>query len=241
MKEVEEIRKKILLTFRHLNFLKDNHTYDINGKNLKCVSNCLDNYKTSFDSNKISEAYAKKNKLKQEDVLKQWEDKKNASCDLGTRVHDFAERRFYSKEITPTIGLEEAVMNYWDSIDKDKNLIPVLCETRICSELLAYAGTFDLLLYDVKRKGLLVCDYKTNGDLYKNFRNQKLLKPFDFLLDNNFNKYQLQLSYYQIPLEDIDLKVIDREIIWLKEDSSFERLPTLDFSQHIRYYQSLST
>ena len=240
MKEVEDIRKKILLSFKHINFLKNNHTYDVNGKNLKCVSNCLDNYKTPFDSDKIVEAFAKKNKLKKDDVLKQWEDKKNDSCDLGTRVHDFAEKRFYSKDVIPELGLEIAVMNYWKSIDEDPNLIPVLCETKVCSELLNYAGTFDLLLYDVKRKGLIVCDFKSNKELYKNFKNQKLLKPFDFLLDTNFNKYQLQLSYYQVPLEDIDLTVVDREIIWLKEDSTYEVLPTLDFSQHIRYYQSLS-
>jgi len=239
MKEVENIRRKILLEFKHINFLKDNHTYKVNEKDLTCVSNCLDKYKTPFDSENIATKYAKKNKLKKEDVLKQWEDKKNTACDLGTRIHDFAERRFYSKDIMPELGQEIAVINYWDSLDKDDNIIPVLCETKVCSEVLGYAGTFDLLLYDIKRKGLKICDYKSNGDLYKNFNNQKLLKPFDFLLDTNFNKYQLQLSYYQIPLEDIGINVIDREIIWLKEDETYEVLPTLDFSHHIRYYQIL--
>ena len=70
MKEVEEIRRKIMLTFKHINFLKDNHTYNINNRDLTCVSNCLDKYKTPFDSNKIAETYAKKNKRKKEDVLK---------------------------------------------------------------------------------------------------------------------------------------------------------------------------
>jgi hypothetical protein len=230
--ELDNIRRKILLAFKHLNFLKENHSYHINDKTLTCVSTCLDKYKEKFDSNKVSESYAKKNKLKQADVLKEWKAKADEACILGTRVHDFLEKLFNNQEVVPELNQEIAALNYWNSI-KD-TYIPVLCETKVYSEVLNYAGTFDLLLYDKERKGLVICDYKTNSDLHSVFKDSTLKYPFHILPASNFHCYELQLSFYQIPLEDIGLEIIDRQVIWLKKDTTFEVLPTKDYTGKIR-------
>lgn len=234
---VESTRKKILHEFRHIAFTHQNHSYNIGSKSLKAVSNCVDHYKVPFEANKIAQSYAKKRGLKAENVIKDWEKIKNDACDLGTRVHDFGERYFSNKELIPELPQEKAIVAYWNSLPA--SYIPLLCETIVYCEELGYAGTFDLLFYDTERNGVVIADYKTNGDLHKNFNGQKLLKPFDFMLDSPFNKYQLQLSYYQIPLENIDIPVVGRELIWLKNDGTFDILHTMDYSQHIRYYQSL--
>ena len=44
----------------------------------------------------------------------------------------------------------------------------------------------------------------------------------------------LQLSCYQIPLEDIGLKVIGRRIIWLKDDGTYEKISLQDVTQKLR-------
>jgi hypothetical protein len=42
------------------------------------------------------------------------------------------------------------------------------------------------------------------------------------------------LSCYQIPLEDIGLKVIARRIVWLKDDGSYELLALQDVTNRLR-------
>ena len=78
-------------------------------------------------------------------------------------------------------------------------------------------------------------DYKTNKDLYKNFRGERMLYPFNELLNCSFNVYQLQLSLYQLALEFIGFKVIGRRIIWLKDDSSYEKINTNSYTYNLYY------
>ena len=105
-----------------------------------------------------------------------------------------------------------------------------------------YAGTFDLLFYykdekDDSKSGLVIFDYKTNAELTKEFSrsyNKMLLPPFENLYDEALSLYTLQLSCYQIPLEDIGLKVIGRRIIWLKDDCTYEKIPLENVTEKLR-------
>ena len=60
--------------------------------------------------------------------------------------------------------------------------------------------------------------------LYKNFKEQKLLSPFNELLDMPLSVYKLQLSLYENALHKIDLKVVARRILWLKSDGTYEKI-----------------
>ena len=64
-----------------------------------------------------------------------------------------------------------------------------------------YAGTPDCILMNLETNNLILIDYKTNEDLFKNFKGQKLVERFSSYLDTPFNKYQIQLSYYKILLD----------------------------------------
>ena len=106
-----------------------------------------------------------------------------------------------------------------------------------------YCGTFDLLMYyqdpngDEDRSGLVILDYKTNGELRSEFSHsfgKMLLEPFGDMYDEALSLYTLQLSAYQIPLEDIGLKVIARRIIWLKDDGTYELIPLPNFTDRLR-------
>ena len=61
-----------------------------------------------------------------------------------------------------------------------------------------------------------------------------MLPPFDKFINEPQGEYTAQLSLYQIPLEDIGLKVIDRRLIWLKQDGTYEKIPTPDITRIIR-------
>lgn len=157
----------------------------------------------------------------------------------------------YVKEknwLIPTRGKEKAILKFQKELHKDLHL--VLPETKVYTgknkELTNikqdYCGTFDILYYydckeDPKKSGFVLMDFKTNKDIYKQFsrdHNKMALPPFNNMYDEPFTYYTLQLSAYTIPLEDIGLKVIARRIIWLKDDGTYEIIPTESHTSTLR-------
>ena len=152
------------------------------------------------------------------------------------------------KWLVPTRPKEEAIVKFYDELDT--NLHFVLAETKVYTGLNKeltnlnqdYCGTFDLLMYykhptDDSKSGLVIMDYKTNKALYTDFSRAKgkmLYPPFDDLYDESLGLYTLQLSCYQIPLEDIGLKVIARRIIHLKDDGTYELIPVPNVTDKLR-------
>jgi hypothetical protein len=150
--------------------------------------------------------------------------------------------------LIPTRAKEEAVLKFYNELNE--NLYFVLAETKVYTgknlELTHlnqnYCGTFDILFYykdpnDDERSGLCIFDFKTNKDLRKDFSREMgkyLLPPFGDLYEEPLSYYTLQLSCYQMPLEDIGLKVIARRIVWLKEDGEYELIPLQDVTNRLR-------
>jgi len=187
-------------------------------------------------------------------IKEQWKQISKDACSLGTDRHLFSECIFYfmtnqldkiAEEFKDRIRCEEgtndmvfvaekpkeeAAIKFWE--DLPDCYIPILCETKVYDEFLGYSGTFDLLMYydaelnggDKKSSGLLVLDWKTNRDLYKNFNEEKLLSPFEGLLNMPLSVYKLQLSLYQNCLEKIGFKIVGRKLMWLKDDSTYEQI-----------------
>ena len=194
--------------------------------------------------------------LTKEEILAQWAVKSGHACEFGTEVHAFGESMFYymigepEKILSecadtfsdgiphPTSLHEEAVVKFWEDIPE--TFVPVLAETKVFNRNgTPYAGTFDILFYYVDEKnpqksGLVIFDYKTNEDLYKNFRGQKLLWPFNDMLDMSYSYYTLQLGCYQVPLENLGYKVIGRRLIWLRPDGTYDSVKVNGVSDRIR-------
>ena len=154
------------------------------------------------------------------------------------------------KWLIPTRPKEEAALKFWNEVFADENTYFVLAETKVYTgknKVLTnlkqdYAGTFDLLWYykhpkDESKSGLIILDYKTNGSLINGFNRscgRFFKEPFEDLYDESLSSYKLQLSAYQLPLEDIGLKIIGRRIIWLKEDGTYELIPIQDYTKELR-------
>jgi hypothetical protein len=136
---------------------------------------------------------------------------------------------------------EEAVVKFYEEIPQC--IVPILAETRVYVEYgkAGYAGTFDILFYydaeligkSSANNGLMVMDWKTNRDLYKNFKEQKLLEPFHELLDMPLSIYKLQLSLYENALYKIGMKVVGRRILWLKPDGEYEKINLESYRKEI--------
>lgn len=194
-----------------------------------------------------------------EEILSQWKEKSENACTHGTEVHEFGESCFYYMtgqydkilpefkcRLTSDGGFEskspkeDAVVKYYQ--DLPLCYIPILAETKVYDTILGYAGTFDILFYydatldgkSDKNSGLIIMDWKTNEDLYKNFKEQKLLTPFDELPDMPLSLYKLQLSLYQICLENIGFLVKDRRVLWLKPEGIYDKIRFEEFTKTLR-------
>lgn len=235
---MQENKTKILEYFKELEFVAHEHKYQLGGRVLNSVSSVIKKYTAPFDADKIAGFVAKKRGITKEEVLAEWEAKKNAACDRGNAAHVFGEEIAlnplqYDSEAMPVYnnGLEQAILKFWDNIPD--HIEPFLFELKMYSEDLGIAGTADLILYNTKTGKFIICDYKTNEDLFKNYKKKKLLKPFNDLLDMPYSKYELQLSMYQILFEQCGFEVESRRIIWLQDDGTYKSYITQDLTTRL--------
>lgn len=161
-------------------------------------------------------------------------------------------RTQYNEELdylAPIHPKEEAVVKFMDALPPSFHL--VLNETKVYSGKNPIAeknlteqicGTFDMLYYydgngDESKAGFVVLDYKTNKELFSEYNNKYgkvLLPPFNDMIEQDLSLYTIQLSLYALMLEDIGLRVLDRKIIWLKNDGEFEKFSVPDVSDRLR-------
>lgn len=225
----------IISSFGNLEFEPVQHKYTLDNQDMMPVSNVVEKFIEEF-SDQIAINYALRYGLKVEDVRSSWKQAGDISCDFGHSVHDFGERYFYNKTLLPRNQHEVSLVKFWN--DLPYHIRQITCEAKVYTRQYKYAGTFDLLLYDEIRNGYIIVDYKTNKDLFKNYRGKLMLSPFDFLVDNPYNHYQLQLSLYQIPLEEIGINIIDRWVIWLKPTGDYSKYETYNYTDYLK--QTLS-
>lgn len=261
--EVTEIRSKILNKFKDLEFIEKTHQYflpqaDGSKLELQSVSHVTHQFQEPFDTEARAEAYALKHGETKEYWMDQWKYNSLKATTAGTQVHLFGECMSYVKNnipqfipnefkyryiddknwLIPIHPKEEAALKFWNEFPE--NLWFVLAETKVYTN--KYAGTFDLLGYykhpkDDSKSGLIILDYKTNASLlndYSRSNNKMLYPPFSDLYSESLGLYTLQLSAYQIPLEDMGLKVIARRLIHLKDDKTYELVPIDDKTKELR-------
>ena len=233
--KMEKKKREILDFFKDLEFDEGKHLYSVNGNKINSsVSKIIKNFVVPFDTHGVSLGVARKRGVDQKTILNEWEHIKNEACAKGTRVHLFGELFPFNQNLEPKDGYEIAVTRFWR--DLPNHIIPVIMELQMYHKEFMYAGTGDILLYNTVTDTFIIGDYKTNKDLFKNYKKKKMLPPFDNLLDMPFSKYQLQLSFYQILFEQIGLKVSSRKVIWLKPDGNYEMYETQDYTEVLTDY-----
>jgi hypothetical protein len=180
-----------------------------------------------------------------EEIEKSWRKNANNATTRGTIAHEFGEscKYYFTGEYDKILpdykcrltddgkfiakdGFEAAIAKFW--IDMPDSYVPICAENKVygkCgTETVLYAGTFDLLIYSLipDKEGLIMFDYKTNADLFKNFKGQKMLKGLSYMLDTPKGHYEVQQSSYEASLNEIGLSVIGKRLIWIKESGEYE-------------------
>lgn len=217
--------------FKDLQFEPVQHKYTLDKSDIISVSKTIEKFYEQFPEG-AAQRYADKNGLSVEVVQAAWDTNNKLACDFGHYVHDFGERYYSNRNLQPRNYHEVALVKFWNELPYTHTA--VACEARVYTRNYWYSGTFDLLIYDSARNGYIIADYKTNKDLFKNFKEKKMLPPFENLLDNPFNHYQVQLSLYQIPLEEIGIKILERWIIWLQPNGEYTKFLANNYTDYLK-------
>lgn len=247
--KVNECRDLMIQKFGDIKFLEEGHQYFIGDQEYIPVSNIIKRYEPVVDWDQKAADYALKYGKKKEDVQKDWRLNNLKSTISGTRTHEFGEsytnvmcghpeliceqnKPQYIKEyntMVATYPKEDAVKKFYDELES--NLHPVGAEFKLSTKYLDWAericGTCDLLFYDSDEDGYVLMDWKTNKSLIKEFSRTNGIMMTGLMskyVDEPLSHYTLQFNIYQRLLESIGLKIIDRVLIWLKDDGTYEKI-----------------
>lgn len=253
--KVNECRNLILEKFGDIKFIEESHQYFIDKEEYTPVSNIIKEYEPVVDWDQKATDYAIKWKKNKVDVQRDWKLNNLKSTISGTRTHCFGEsytnvlcghpelvceqnKPQYIEEyntMVATYPKEEAIMKFYDELEK--NLHPVGAEFKLSTEYMKevrrICGTCDLLFYDSDRDGFVIGDWKTNKTLYKEYNRQNgvmMTGCMSSFIDEPLSHYILQFNIYQRLLESIGVKIIDRVLVWLKDDGTYEKIliPKID-------------
>jgi len=233
-----ELLEKISTPFKALSFKEKEHQYLVKGEPLKgSVSGLIKQFYNTPDFNAIAPYSAAKRGITTEEIQKEWRDNNLESITRGSRVHLFGENYPFNRKLIPSCPQEKAVVKFWN--DLPEHIILVGVELRMYHFLKLFGGTADIILFDTKTQTYIIADYKTNKSLTKNFQGKMMTGPFSHLLDCPLNHYVIQLSYYQILLEQIGIKISKRIIIHLDLEGNYQLINTDDVTGILR--QTLNT
>lgn len=242
-------RNTILDKFGNIEFIEEGHHYFIGEKEYVPVSHIIKEYEPVVDWDQKAEDYARKWRKNKDDVQRDWKLNNLKSTISGTRTHYFGEsytnllighpelicwqnQAQYIEEyntMVPTYPKEEAIKKFYDELEK--NLHPVGAEFKLSTQYISDArpicGTCDLLFYDSEEDGFVIGDWKTNKSLIKEYSRTNgihMVGPMSKFIDEPLSHYTLQFNIYQRLLESIGIKIIDRLLVWLKDDGTYEKI-----------------
>lgn len=219
--------------FSKLSFVEETHTYTVEGSKIPSTSSLIKKYVEPFDSKKISYFVAKKRGITQKEVLAEWKAIADKACEVGTNVHLYGEDYVLGRPSAAFNLKCKAIEKFWEELPS--HIQPVCLELQMYHLKYMYAGTADIILYNTKTDKYIIGDYKTNKDLFKNYKGKKMLLPFNGLLDCPLSKYKLQASYYQILLEQMEgVEVEERWVIHLLPDGTYKVHKPEDLTEKLK-------
>lgn len=217
------------------------HIYTYNEKIIYGVTSFLERFIKKFDSDFWSKKKANEEGITQEAMLARWDAKRDRSCELGHNVHDYIER-FYEEGITDlTTDLEaNERIEKFKTIYEDKlsKLESIGSEIKVFSKVWGLAGTIDKLY--LWENSIIVGDWKTNQKIKtdKDYAFGKLLFPFEKYKENEINKYSLQISLYQLLLEEAGIYSDYGFICHIPNDGDAKIYKLKDFRAELRTYMN---
>lgn len=231
------------------------------------VSGLIKEFENYVDWDDKAEMVALKEGVPVDVIKRRWKENNLRSTSNGTSTHlygeylmkfimgddDFCEvlKPQYEEGFFIPYGFkQEAIQKYYQDIFNIPDVYPLLPEVKMYMPRgnkfgikKLYCGTADITLaYKYKGKWcIMIHDFKTNSSLTNNYNSSKnvmMLPPFDDMVDQALGHYTFQLSAYSLMLMNLGYEIIDRKLIWLKENGEYEKIALKDVTERIVNYYS---
>lgn len=224
------LQERLIRHFAPLEFEEKRHIYTVDGEKYPSVSSLVEGHADKFDEGYWLPRCAKKEGVTEHELKHKWQTINKEACDLGHETHEFLEH--FDGLKTPGTPQEKAGIQYLKDTLPEYDIL--FKEIRMYSRKYKYAGTADLLLQHKVTGKIVLADYKTNKDLFKTFG--FLRHPFGSLECHPYNKYQIQLSYYQIMLHEAGCEISERKIVYLKADGTYRVFDAIDLTAQLEQF-----
>jgi hypothetical protein len=230
------------------------HRYFLDGKELMGVSTFRDQFVPPFDSDHWSQVKAKELGVEPSVILQQWATSREAGFAKGTTVHEHIKGildpapvpdevtndpylQLNQAEAPPPLPEMKAFDRFWEH--QNGLMTPIVCELVIGSSALRLGGTLDSLMMG-RDGGLTLWDWKTGSKFYSQNKYNRLLSPFAWLDDCELNRYALQLSAYNLLLQEAGVMIGGMYILYLAPTGKYQVHKVPDLSAAIRSHLALN-
>lgn len=168
------------------------HEYYIDDRKLMSVTELIGTYERPFNANMVAHMVANKSGRDKDDILNEWDLKRDIAVDYGNSIHKSIEL-WLKYQIEPTQPhLLKAVRQF----DKQFGDIEWLSEHRVFNHEYELGGTLDLY----SKTHSIIADVKTN-DTLKEEKKGNFITPLNKVKVNNLNKVRLQAKVYEVLVE----------------------------------------
>ena len=226
------------------------------------VSGLIKEFEPYVDWDEKAEGVALKEGVDVEVIKRRWKENNLRATNSGSLDHLYGENYMYfllnqtdfcnvikpqyeEGFLIPSCPRQDAIVKYYTDIFGINEIYPLLPEVKMYMPKdnkfgikKLYCGTADITLAIKYRRELciIIHDFKTNASLTSDY-NQKfkvtMLPPFDNMVDEPKSHYTFQLSAYALMLMNLGYKVIDRKLIWLKNDGNYEKITLPDITEKL--------
>ena len=250
---------KLENSFSNILFYEKDHKYTIDGIPARMsVSQLIKKFEKPFNSKAIAEVVAKRDGFSVEEILDQWDFKRDYSCHKWSEFHKYVENFFNRKQISldktainfffeskKTFKTENSIKEYYQDVALlvknfknfynwwKKEHILIKSEFVVGDPETGVCGTIDNLSYNFVKNEFVIFDYKTNKEIKrKGFKGDKMIDCLSHLDQCEFIKYSLQLSLYSTIFEKMtDFIVPNSYIIWVNDEKDYELIECLDLKK----------
>lgn len=240
----------IVPSLKALQFYRPKHRFTVNGKWVPSVSKVARQFTPPFDTEKWSAYVAKRDGKTVEQVLAEWEAKREASTQLGELVHAGIEKHLLGDHVGAALhcmmspgcdsGDPLARFEAWAEHVGPRiagpasvNGVPAI-EGLVYHREFLYAGISDLLGETVKSGNLVVFDWKTNGTYAEdNKYGDTLLAPFEDLPSCEHTSYSIQTSLLRMAYESHGIEVAATAHVWIGEGGMLKLKAGMDLRERL--------
>jgi ATP-dependent exoDNAse (exonuclease V) beta subunit len=238
--------------FSHIKYYDEPHKYFADNREFTSATTFIGKFKNKFDTENMAQTYADKRGLVVEDVINEWDLKRDISTVKGSMVHNYAENFWYNKVFPYDASI--SIKKFGTDIIKEKfekcvtifekfyndaktNLIPVKMEFVVADEDYGIAGMVDCLFYNKKSGMLEIYDYKTNKEIkLKSTYKENFKSPISHLDVCEINTYSLQLHLYKHIIEkNTNLKIGNLYLVWINEvNDTYKVIPCKELQADLK-------